>query len=183
MATPTHPNQFALGQHVLWQAIGSDSGWREGTIIVASVDDRRTRHSENGPIRENTHEDGCDGFIYGIAPEEYYSLPRGYGDVVTECQCDVLIVDADPTGRWTGQRLTTAEELALALVDTNRRNGALRLEPAIDTTSTPEADVVMLVEVHPSQQYLATVRLDDLVSWASGVRLSTGWQDAPAEEE
>lgn len=169
MPGPQHQNHFAVKQDVLYRQ-RTDEHWREGTIVGIAIDERTTRHTENGPIRANTHAENCDEFMYVIAPEEYYTLPKGEGDTVTECQCDVKIVDADSTGRWHGQRLHSPEELALLLFDFERRCEDLHLRKRYAEVPGDEYTRVLF---HHGEHEQAWAMEDDLVAWASGMPFST----------
>lgn len=164
MASPIHPNQFALQQEVLFR-LWDDDRWREGAIQSVSVFDTKTDHG-----------DGCDGYVYVIADHANDTLTREDRKkrVITECQCTVMMVDADSTGRWHGQTLGGGKGLALLLFDMERRNSHVALQGAINTDPS-QSDRVMFMEL-PGYDHLASASLDDLVAWASGVPTSR-WKE------
>lgn len=165
MASPIHPNEFALRQQVLFRQ-DSDDHWREGVIRAVSIDDRKTHKDKKG-YSTSTHEPWCGTHVYVIDDGEDRTLTSREAASVTGCLCEVRVVDADSTGRWHGQRLEGPTELALLLFDMERRNSYVHLQPAVNTDPS-EADRVMLLEV-PGYHHLASASLDDLVAWASGI--------------
>ena len=166
MATPIHPNEFAVRQQVLYYSKELNC-WREGLVTSVSIDDTKNRELHCGP---------CDEHLYVIADQEELTLPVEEQTVVTACMCDVMITDADATGRWSGQRLGGARGLALALVDVRRRGGYIALDPAISEDDPElEPDVVRVLEM-PGYHHLASVLVDDLVAWASGLP-TTYWKE------
>lgn len=161
MATPIHPNQFALQQKVLFRAEG-DTRWREGIVASVKVDDTKSRER---------HGDGCDEYQYEIRDPRYdsYLASQVEKATATGCLCDIFVADADSTGRWYGQRLGGAIGLQLLLVDTMRRGAHVATDPAVsEVDDEADPDVVRLLEM-PGYHHLASARADDLVAWASGI--------------
>jgi hypothetical protein len=166
MTSPIHPNEFALRQEVLFRTL-NDSAWREGVIQSVSVDDTKSRE---------LHGDGCDEHLYVIADHAFDNMLRDERRkrLVVECRCNVMVADADATGRWHGQQLGGAKGLALLLFDMERRGSYVQLQPAVNTDPA-ESDRVMFLEV-PGYHHLASATLDDLVAWASGIP-ATKWKE------
>lgn len=163
MASPLHPNSFAVRQEVLFRR-KDDGTWLEGTIQGVAVDDRTDRTHSNG------HAEYCDEFVYIITDHRRDAM--GTSDrpkPIAECQCDVYIADADSTGRWHEQQLLGPEELALMLVDTIRR-GKRVLTELVVSEDDPETvpDRVWALEV-PGYHRLAWAHADDLMAWTSGI--------------
>lgn len=170
MSGPQHQNDFAVKQEVLYRQ-RMDTRWWEGIIIGVTVDDRKTRPCESGkPIRPNTHAEDCDQFIYIVAPDEYYSLPKGEREAITKCQCEMRIVDADSTGRWHGQRLQDPEELSLLLLDFERRGERLHTTRLHAEVPGDEYTRILFKRGTDAQAWAMD---DDLVTWASGMPFST----------
>lgn len=169
MATPIHPNTFAIRQEVLFRTV-DDTEWREGVITSVKVDDTKSRE---------LHGDGCDEHVYTIHDPRYDRFLRDQlpNAVVSGCMCTVMIADADSTGRWHGQRLGGGKGLALLLVDMERRGSYVELQPAVgeDPSDPAAADRVMIMEV-PGSHHLASVTVVDLVAWASGIP-ATKWKE------
>lgn len=176
MATPAHPHQFAIGQQVLIKPLHDPlPGWAPGTVIAVSHT-ASTYHkdpygeSQKKWTRESDNHDEaiCEGYIYDLLdPGKGPRLPR------KACSCTYRMRDADPTGRWVGQRITNADDLALALIDAHRRGEQVTLD-------TDQGDSIQLVAA-PGGHALASVRPRDLVAWASGVSPEQ-WSAVPDEE-
>lgn len=170
MASPIHPNEFAIRQKVLYYSEELKC-WREGLVTAVSIDKSKNRE---------THGDACDENQYVIADQEEPSLPFEEQTVITACMCEVMITDADATGRWSGQRLGGARGLALVLVDVMRRKNRVDLASAVSETDDPaHPDLVQILEV-PGYHHLASARVDDLVAWASGIP-AADWKEPYSE--
>jgi len=162
MATPIHPNEFALRQHVLFRE-ADDPRWREGTITAISIDQTKTR---------DRHGDGCDEHQYVIADDAHQTMLREERErrTVTGCLCEVMVADADATGRWNGQLLGGAKGLALLLVDAKARGD--HLTPVWVESYSGSDEICLQTNVGDPRRTAVTqarVAVDDLIAWASGI--------------
>lgn len=172
MATPQHPNHFAIGQQILFRK-PSHEQWQEGIVRAVSIDDRKHSPAKRDGRYTAIHPNRCDGILYTITDANYESLPRAAREEARHigCQCDMRIVDADPTGRWVGQQITSPFELALALTDASARGERVDLD-----TSQPDSMRLVATPGH----HLASARYRDLVAWASGISPEQ-WSNTPEE--
>lgn len=169
MIKTTHPNTFFVGQEVYFRK-WEDPEWRTGVVYGVTLDERHARRRAGYDNPEEDHADDCDGVFYVLADDKDGHLDRGNRNMVTECQCGVLIASTDPTGRWTGQLIEDRQTLALLLTDATKRGDRITYtqvevgkgpdELYLDANVGPEG---------PPSVTLARVRSDDLVAWASGV--------------
>lgn len=160
-----HPNQFAIGQPVLFLSLADPlDNWRPGAI--ASVTDissvyHRVDYGDykNWEAESKNHDATCGGFSYDILPPGD-SPRRPFTDV---CTCRYRIADASAadSGRWDDTPMITDRlQLQLLLTDTG---GDLE----IDSSDTPlgETDIVHLAGRGGES---AEVDIHDLVKWAGG---------------
>jgi hypothetical protein len=157
-----HPNQFAIGQPVLFVQRSDPRGqWQAGTVTsVTAVSSLREEvpYADTYRQREEAkkHSAECEGFLYQILPDT--------GDPNEElvskvCTCRWLIADADASGRWRDTpMIAERRQFQLLWTDTG---GDL----SIDSSNTPleETDIVHLSRGDAS----AEVDTHDLLKWAA----------------
>lgn len=163
MATPTHPNRFAVGQRVLFQhPANSIRKWTEG--VIGAVYQRNS-------IGDGCAED-CELVTYTVFDTHQGRVVATHGTFTGKCACEGHIADLDPTGRWYGQQITSSSMLELLLVDAERRGERLHRAFAPADDQRPDRFVFYRRPDAPEHDALAWVAVYTLLEGTTGIAAS-----------